>query len=213
VADTKEPADAGSERASAADFDQSFAAADASPGLWRVWRAAEPDLPAEVEPFSFVSVSLLEHVAAALALAPGRSLADLACGRGGPGMWLARKTGARLFGIDFSSVAVEQARRRAGSFGLSERARFDVADLVATRLPDESVDAAVCVDAFHFAADLPRAARETFRILRPGRPVPADQLATPHDRRRAATTGGPRPRLDPASARHRFRRRRYGGET
>src|SRR5438094_10589160 len=39
---------------SAADFDQAFSAS-VSPGIRRVWERAEPGLPAEVEPFSFVS--------------------------------------------------------------------------------------------------------------------------------------------------------------
>jgi len=47
------------------------------------------------------------------------------------------------------------------------------------------VDAAVCIDAFHFAADLPRAAAEAFRILREGgRLVLTDwQSRTPGDDR------------------------------
>src|SRR5215207_1456607 len=35
------------------DFDEGFAASAASDGLRRVWQAAEPDLPAEIEPFSY----------------------------------------------------------------------------------------------------------------------------------------------------------------
>jgi len=54
----------------AAGLDQRFAAIAASPGIRRVWEAVDPDLPPEIEPFSFVSVALLGHVADALALAP-----------------------------------------------------------------------------------------------------------------------------------------------
>jgi hypothetical protein len=56
----------------AAGFDQGFAAIAASPGIRRVWETVDPDLPPEIEPFSFVSMGLLGHVADALALAPGR---------------------------------------------------------------------------------------------------------------------------------------------
>ncbi len=42
----------------AADFDQAFSAAAASAGIRRVWELAAPDLPPEVEPFSFVSADL-----------------------------------------------------------------------------------------------------------------------------------------------------------
>ena len=82
--------------ATAAEFDQEFATVAGSSGLRRVWQAASPDLPQEIEPYSFVSVGLLGHVADALGLSPGTTLVDLGCGRGGPGLWLAQARGARL---------------------------------------------------------------------------------------------------------------------
>jgi ubiquinone/menaquinone biosynthesis C-methylase UbiE len=150
---------------SAADFDQNFSTAGTSAGLRRVWELAAPDLPPEVQPFSFVSAALLRHVARALRLSPGQTLADLGCGRGGPGLWLAREAGISLVGVDFSPVAVDQATRRATLFGVT--ARFVVGDLTSTALPDAHADAAVSIDAFHFAADLAAAAAEARRILRP----------------------------------------------
>jgi ubiquinone/menaquinone biosynthesis C-methylase UbiE len=162
------PPDAGTSAPSAADFDQAFSAS-ASPGIRRVWELAEPDLPAQIEPFSFVSAGLLRHVLHAADLAPDQTLVDLGCGRGGPGLWLAREAGALLVGVDFSPVAVDQAAHRAALFGLAGRARFAVGDLVQTGLPAAAADAAVSIDAFHFAADPAAAAAEARRILRPGR--------------------------------------------
>jgi ubiquinone/menaquinone biosynthesis C-methylase UbiE len=147
-------------------FDQAFSAAAESPGLRRVWELAAPDLPPEVEPFSFVSAALLRHVAQALHLSPGQTLVDLGCGSGGPGLWLAREAGVSLVGVDFSPVAIDQAARRASLFGLAGRARFVVGDLAGTGLPDASADAAVSIDAFQYAAG--PAATEAGRILRPG---------------------------------------------
>jgi SAM-dependent methyltransferase len=152
----------------AAGFDEGFAAIAASPGMRRVWEAVDPDLPPKIEPFSFVSVALLGHVAHALALTPGQTLVDLGCGRGGPGLWLAQSQGVALIGVDFSAVAVQQASDRAALFGLAERARFVVGDLAATGLAAAGADAVVSVDALHMAADLAAAGREVLRILRPG---------------------------------------------
>lgn len=152
-----------------AGFDGLFSAVAASPGVRRVWQLAEPDLPPEIEPFSFVSVGLLRHVAQALDLSPGQSLVDLACGRGGPGLWLARQAAASLTGVDFSPVGVAQATDRAALFGMADRARFIVGDLMRTGLPAASADAVVSIDAFHFAPDTAEAAAEARRILRPGR--------------------------------------------
>jgi len=108
-------------------------------------------------------------VAQALDLLPGQTLADLRCGRGGPGLWLARKIDVSLVGVDFSPVAVDQATHRAALFRMADRSRYVVGDLAQTGLPEASADAAVSIDAFHFAADPAAAADEVRRVLRPGR--------------------------------------------
>ena len=144
----------------AADFDQAFPAAAASAGIRRVWGLAAPDLPPQVEPFSFVSADLLRHVAQACTFRRDRRSsiygADGAgLDRGWPG-----KPMLSLVGVDFSPVAIDQAGHRAALFGLADRARFVVGDLTSTGLPDASADAAVSIDAFHFAADPAAAAAE-----------------------------------------------------
>jgi SAM-dependent methyltransferase len=148
---------------SAAVFDDAFRAGAVSSGRRQVYAHAAPGLPAYVEPASFVDPPLLLELLAELALAPGELLVDLACGRGGPGFWLARQAAARLVGIDFSAVAVEQAAARFPS------ARFTVGELIATGLPDAYADGVVCIDAVHFASDPTDACREAYRILKPGR--------------------------------------------
>jgi SAM-dependent methyltransferase len=152
----------------AAEFDAAYSAAPASPGLRKVWQLAVPELPPEIEPFSFVSLDLLGHVADAMNLVPGQTLVDVGCGRGGPGLWLARTTNVSLVGVDFSPVAVEQATQRAALFGLAGRARFVIGDLTRTGLPGNIADAAVSVDAFHFAADPNVVATDARQLLCPG---------------------------------------------
>ena len=120
---------------SAADFDQAFSAAAASAGIRRVWELAAPDLPPEVEPFSFVSASLLRHVAQALHL---WTLVDLGCGRGGPGLWLAREADVSLVGVDLA-CAVDQATHRAALFGLADRTRLVVGDPPAPGFPTQAL--------------------------------------------------------------------------
>jgi SAM-dependent methyltransferase len=98
-----------------------------------------------------------------LRLSGGDILLDLACGRGGHGLEIARRTGARLVGVDFSVEAVRQATARARG-----AARFLVGDLAATGLADGSVDAVLCVDSVQFAAQPQAAYDEIRRVLRPG---------------------------------------------
>jgi SAM-dependent methyltransferase len=146
--DHDDPSPGGRPAPTAADFDQAFTAAVASPGIRRVWALAQPGLPPQIEPTSFLTLGLLRHVAQALDLSPGQTLADLGCGRGGPGLWLAREADVSLVGVDFSPVAVGQAAHRASLFGLAGQARFVVGDLTQTGLPEASADAAVSIDAF-----------------------------------------------------------------
>ncbi|MGH8881491.1 MAG: class I SAM-dependent methyltransferase, partial [Stackebrandtia sp.] len=84
----------------------------------------------------------------------------------GYGLEIAGRTGARLLGVDFSAVALEQARRRAGELGLD--ATFQVGELVRTGLADDSVDAVMCVDAVQFASPPVAGLRECLRVLVPG---------------------------------------------
>ncbi|WP_345508806.1 class I SAM-dependent methyltransferase [Terrabacter aeriphilus] len=126
------------------------------------------DYPREVEPFGMTTWWVLGQVVAHARVGPGHRLVDLACGRGGPGLWLARATGASLVGVDWSSVAVEASRERAASFVPEGRARFVVGDLAETGLPDGSADAVVCLDAIFFAPDRVATLREVRRVLRPG---------------------------------------------
>lgn len=129
-------------------------------------------LPPELASTSLLSMSGLREIAGLLQLGADGVLLDLACGRGGYGLWLARETGCRLIGVDFSAVAVEDATRRVAGFGLEGRAEFSVGELVATGLAEASVDAVLCVDAIQFASGaVPAVAAELGRVLRPGGPA------------------------------------------
>jgi ubiquinone/menaquinone biosynthesis C-methylase UbiE len=150
-------------------FDDIFLAYERSSRLPTLMRLAlDETLPPEVQPYSFVTMPALHEITRELRLVVGDLLVDLACGRGGPGLWVAHRTGARLLGIDFSTVALAQARRRALASPVADRASFEVGDLAATGLPDASTDALMCIDSFQFAHDMAQAASEAWRILRPG---------------------------------------------
>lgn len=125
-------------------------------------------IPIEVEPNSFVTMELFTRVARELRVGPGDRLVDLACGRGGPGLLLARLTGADLVGVDFSEVAIAHARQRTPLFVPAGRAAFHVGELAATGLDSGCADAVVCIDSVQFAPDRDAAFREAHRVLRPG---------------------------------------------
>lgn len=121
-------------------------------------------LPPEVVSNSLLPWAAMAELTAALRLAPGHILVDLACGRGGYGREVARRTGARLVGMDFSTVAVGIAARG----GQGEQAWFCAADFTALALRDHSADAVMCVDAIQFSDPPLAALRECRRILAGG---------------------------------------------
>ncbi len=148
-------------------FDQWFADIAASDARQRLF-TDRLGLPPEIGPSNLVPFGGLREIADALAVPEGGLLVDIACGRGGPGMWVARRAQARLIGVDFSAQAVAQASRRRALFGLESRASFQVGSLDSPGLAEGAADAVMCVDAFQFAADPVAAASELRRSLRPG---------------------------------------------
>jgi len=149
----------------AAHFDRWYADRVSSPaadGYTRRMLALPPDL----ESTSLLNGAGLDEIVELLAPRPGQVLLDLACGRGGYGLEIARRTGCALVGVDFSAVAISQATRRAEELVIP--AEFGVGELTATGLATASADAVMIVDAYQFAEPKRDALRECLRVLRPG---------------------------------------------
>jgi SAM-dependent methyltransferase len=123
-------------------------------------------LPSHLLSTSLLGWEGIAEVVEALRLSPGDTLLDLACGRGGYGLEIAARTGARLLGIDFSVEAVRQAREHAQRLGRT--ADFRTGDLAATGLDAGTIDAVLCVDAIQFAEQQDAALGELRRVLAPG---------------------------------------------
>ena len=121
-------------------------------------------LPPQVVSNSLLTGDGIAEVAAALRVAPGQILVDLACGRDGYGREVARRTGARLVGLDFSAVAVTIAAHG----GPRSRARFCVGDFTALGVRDHGADAVMCIDAIQFSDPPLAALLECRRILASG---------------------------------------------
>jgi SAM-dependent methyltransferase len=134
----------------------------------RVWRAVYGDeYPAEADPYSFTTRSELARIARELRVGPGHTVADIGCGRGGPGLWVAQATGADLVGVDIAATALGHAARRAEQLGLAARTRFQEGEFAATGLGSESMDGVMSIDVLLFAPDKAAAAEEIARVLRP----------------------------------------------
>jgi len=123
-------------------------------------------LPPHLLSTSLLGWEGIAEVVTALRLSGGATLVDLACGRGGYGLEIAGRTGARLIGVDFSAEAVRQATELARRLGST--AEFRVGDLASTGLAAGAANGVLCVDAIQFAPQPQDAYAEIRRILSPG---------------------------------------------
>jgi ubiquinone/menaquinone biosynthesis C-methylase UbiE len=158
------------ERLSAGEvYDRLHIAQRRSATLKRVWlHASGEDYPQAFDHLSFITVDELQQARTELRLSAGQTVVDLACGTGGPGLWIVRETGASLIGIDVSEAAVAGARERALKLRLDDKAEYRRSGFDATGLPPASVDGAFSVDALVYSSDIAATMREIARILRPG---------------------------------------------
>ena len=111
----------------------------------------------------------LDHLCRKLRLKPGNRLLDIGCGWGGLVCWAAAHYGVEAVGITLSERQVEEARRRVGEAGLSERVeirRQDYRDVPES----ETFDKIVSVGMYEHVgiANLPLYFRTIARLLKPG---------------------------------------------
>ena len=149
-------------------FDEEFAKFAVGRDVYELFDGAMGPLPAHVEPHSLVTREGLDRIFEQLQLRRDDHLVDLCCGRGGIGLWFAKRSGARLTGVDFSPTGIAEATRRASLFIDEDRARFVVADAAQTQLERKSADAVVCIDALQMLPDREAALREARSVLRDG---------------------------------------------
>ncbi len=128
------------------------------------------------ETFSDFTSGTLRAELVAEAFPLGPHVADLGCGAGFLALWLAER-GAQVVAVDHSDGMLATARSRPGAAHVTFR-RGELDDLP---LADGEVDCAFANLVWHHLPDQEQAAREVFRIVRPGGRVIVSDLV-PHDR-------------------------------
>jgi SAM-dependent methyltransferase len=151
-------------------YEAVYQALSASETFNRIWRsrAYNGEFPADFAHIGFLTLDEASTVRDVLALGEDSTLVDLACGSGGPGLWMASQTGASLIGVDPTESGLALARDRAQRVGLGHRAEFRRGTFARTGLSDSDADAVMSIEAFQYAPDKAAGLAEIRRILRPG---------------------------------------------
>jgi SAM-dependent methyltransferase len=103
-----------------------------------------------------------------LELKSSSNVMEVACGSGGPALFMARTIGCRILGIDSNENGIATASKMAEEQGLASQARFQTAD-ASQPLPfeDETFDSIVCIDAINHLPNRSHVLSEWHRVLKP----------------------------------------------
>lgn len=162
--------DAGVFQAVRDGYDAVYDALPKSQTFRDIWRsnAYGADFPEQFAHIGFLTLAEGRRLLDLLQVDAENQVVDVACGHGGPGLWLAQEAGARVVGIDPSTAGLAVARARAARLGLADRVTFQAGTFERTGLPNVVADAVVTIEALQYAPDKAAAFAELHRILRPG---------------------------------------------
>ncbi|MBV9141864.1 MAG: methyltransferase domain-containing protein [Pseudonocardiales bacterium] len=118
--------------------------------------------------FSEAADRLTDLMTEKLKIGSGSHVLDVGCGVGGPGVRIARLTGARVTGISVSQEQIAVANSLAESAGLAERVVFQQANAMEMLFPAQSFDAAIALESLPHMPDRGQVLTQIGRALRPG---------------------------------------------
>ncbi len=103
-----------------------------------------------------------------LGLGPESQVLDIASGRGGPALLLAREFGCSVHGVEISPDFHAVAAERAAAAGLEDRVSFALGDGAKATVERESYDAALCLGASFVYGSLADTVDALVPAVRPG---------------------------------------------
>lgn len=98
----------------------------------------------------------------------GNKVLDAGCGVGGTAIYIAKKTGAKVFGVSISKKQISLARYYAKKASISRLTDFRVCDYSKTKFPDNYFDVVYGVESICYVYPKKLFLKEAFRILKPG---------------------------------------------
>ena len=123
----------------------------------------------DIGQFSWLTADEFRRFFSRLDLDANSDVLDVACGSGGPAIFMAQTTGCHVTGIDVNEGGINTGNQLAEARGMRDRVQFQHAD-AGKPLPfaDASFDAIVCIDALNHLYNRLEVLGEWHRVLRPG---------------------------------------------
>jgi len=98
----------------------------------------------------------------------GAQVLDVGCGAGVTPVYLAKRHGCRVVGVDISEGMIERSRERAAREGAADTTEFRVADAQDLPFEDGLFDAVITESVTAFPEDKQKAVDEYARVTKPG---------------------------------------------
>jgi 2-polyprenyl-3-methyl-5-hydroxy-6-metoxy-1,4-benzoquinol methylase len=125
------------------------------------WEASDP-------PLSQATIDDIKFLIQRLDPGTETKLADLGCGSGCVGRYLAKEFGTHVEGIDANPLAIRLAEELAASSEMTQFLLFKTGDISNTGWGENHFDGAFSMDVLLFVADKRAALKEVARMLKPG---------------------------------------------
>lgn len=93
---------------------------------------------------------------------------NVGCGIGVGSVYIAKKHGCHVVGVDISDKMIEWSRLRTKEEKVKDKVEFRVADVLELPFEADQFDAVIVESVLAFVDDKPRAIRELVRVTRPG---------------------------------------------
>ncbi|MGF1459317.1 MAG: methyltransferase domain-containing protein [Leptolyngbyaceae cyanobacterium] len=117
---------------------------------------------------SQAQVDLIDQLLNWAQIEPPKNILDAGCGIGGSALYLCHRYQAEVIGVTLSPAQAQRANERAALAGLSDRAQFQVVDVLNTPFGDGEFDFIWSMESGEHYPDKAQFFRESYRLLKPG---------------------------------------------
>lgn len=116
---------------------------------------------------SFITPSYLDQLIPRLGIEKTTRVLDVGSGAGGPAIYIADKTGAKICGVEINEVGVDVSRKLAKNSGLEEKTEFYLDDAMEMPFMENSFDLAISLNVMNVFEDKTGLFKEVLRVLKP----------------------------------------------